>query len=262
VNALLRKDRLVTSDVPGTTRDAIDSKLIYQGRSFVLTDTAGIRRQSSLREKLEQVSVLAAFRAMEQSDVVVLLLDAMEPAVEQDARLAGLAEEKGRALVVVVNKWDKVPPEKKSQEAFREELKYQLKFIAYAPILFTSALTGQKVDKVLELAALLHGQFHFRAPTPRLNRLLKHMTDAHPAPLSGGKPIRLYYIAQVGSAPPTFALTCNRPADVPQSYKRYIVNQLRQTFDLRVPIHLNFRERPGKAKRAARKNPKKGRGTH
>ncbi|WNG36913.1 ribosome biogenesis GTPase Der [Archangium violaceum] len=256
VNALLKEKRVVASEVPGTTRDPIDSELKYKDRQVILTDTAGIRRKKTIAHRLEKFSVVAALKAMERSDVAVLLMDATEPAVDQDAKLAGIAEEKGRALVIVVNKWDLISTDQRKQEIFREELKHALKFVGYAPIVFTSALTGSKVEKVLELAVELADQFRYRAPTPQLNRLLKHIEENHPAPIVGRGPLRVYYMAQVGTAPPTFALTCNRPDGVPDMYKRYLTNQLRKTFDLRVPIRMLFRERPGQAKRAARKKPK------
>ncbi|WNG27008.1 ribosome biogenesis GTPase Der [Cystobacter fuscus] len=256
VNALLKEKRVVASEVPGTTRDPIDSELKYKDRQVILTDTAGIRRKKTIAHRLEKFSVVAALKSMERSDVAVLLMDATEPAVDQDAKLAGLAEEKGRALVIVVNKWDLISTDQRKQEIFREELKYALKFVHYAPIVFTSALTGSKVEKVLELAVELADQFRYRSPTPQLNRLLKHIEESHPAPIVGRGPLRVYYMAQVGTAPPTFAITCNRPEGVPDMYRRYITNQLRKTFDLRVPIRLLFRERPGQEKRAARKRPK------
>lgn len=256
VNALLKEKRVVASEIPGTTRDPIDSELTYKNHKVILTDTAGIRRKKTIAHRVEKFSVVAALKSMERSDVAVLLMDATEPAVDQDAKLAGIAEEKGRALVIVVNKWDLISTDKRKQELFREDLKHALKFVHYAPIVFTSALTGSKVEKVLELAVELAVQFRYRAPTPQLNRLLEHMADNHPAPIVGRGPLRLYYMAQVGTAPPTFAITCNRPDGVPDMYKRYITNQLRGTFDLRVPIRLLFRERPGQAKRAARKRPK------
>ncbi|PTL85880.1 ribosome biogenesis GTPase Der [Vitiosangium sp. GDMCC 1.1324] len=256
VNALLKEKRVVASEVPGTTRDPIDSELTYKERQVILTDTAGIRRKKTIAHRVEKFSVVAALKAMERSDVAVLLMDATEPAVDQDAKLAGIAEEKGRALVIVVNKWDLISTDQRKQEIFREELKHSLKFVGYAPIVFTSALTGAKVEKVLELAVELAVQFRYRAPTPQLNRLLEHISENHPAPIVGRGPLRVYYIAQVGTAPPAFALTCNRPDGVPDMYKRYITNQLRKTFDLRVPIRLFFRERPGKAKREARRRPK------
>jgi len=256
VNALLKQKRVVASEIPGTTRDPIDSELTYKDRKVILTDTAGIRRKKTIAHRVEKFSVVAALKSLDRSDVAVLLMDATEPAVDQDAKLAGIAEEKGRALVIVVNKWDLISTDKRKQELFREDLKHALKFVGYAPIVFTSALTGSKVEKVLELAVELAVQFRYRAPTPQLNRLLEHMSDNHPAPIVGRGPLRLYYMAQVGTAPPTFAITCNRPDGVPDMYKRYITNQLRGTFDLRVPIRLLFRDRPGQAKRAARKRPK------
>ncbi|MCY1023180.1 ribosome biogenesis GTPase Der [Pyxidicoccus sp. MSG2] len=255
VNSILKQKRVVASEIPGTTRDPVDSPLTYKGEQLILTDTAGIRRKKTIAHRVEQFSVISALKVMERSDVAVLLMDATEPAVDQDAKLAGLAEERGRALVIVINKWDLVGADQRRQETYRESLKYSLKFVGYAPILFTSALTGSKVEKVVDVAVELAKQFRFRAPTPQLNRLLEHMVDNHPAPIVRGKPLRLYYISQVTTAPPTFAITTNAPAGVPDMYKRYITNQLRKTFDLRVPIRLIFRERPGQAKRQARKKP-------
>ena len=255
LNAILRQERMVASPEPGTTRDPIDTAFEFQGRRFLVTDTAGIRRRKAVGEGLERLSVMAALRSLDRTDVAVLVLDATEPGVDQDARLAGLVAERGRALVVVVNKWDLVEKDPKAERRFRDELKWTLKFVAYAPILFTSALTGAKVDKVLGVAAELNEQFHLRVSTPALNRLLAQLVDAHPAPIVEGRPLRLYYIAQVGTAPPAFALTCNRPEQVPEAYKRYLSNQLREAFGLRVPLQLFFREKPGRAKRVARKRP-------
>ena len=258
LNAIVREERVVASPEPGTTRDPIDTTLVHQGRRFVLTDTAGIRRRKAVGEGVEKLSVLAALRSMERAEVAVLVLDGTEPGVDQDARLAGLVAERARALLVVVNKWDLVAKDPRTEKRTREELKWTLKFVSYAPIIFVSALTGSKVDKVLDLAAGLQDTFRMRVPTPALNKLLGHLVDAHPAPIVDGRPLRLYYIAQVGTAPPAFAITTNRPEKVPEAYKRYISNQLRETFGLRVPLQLFFREKPGKAKRAARKRPQKG----
>ncbi len=253
INALLKQKRLVASAEPGTTRDPIDSELELEGRRVILTDTAGIRRKRSIAQRLEKFAVVASLKVIERSDVAVLLMDATEPAVTQDARIAAVAEERGRALLLVVNKWDLVEKDRRKEEAFRASLKYEMKFVSYAPVLFTSALTGARVRKVVELAVQLGDQLRFRASTPHLNRLLEQVQDAHPAPLAGGRPLRLYYMAQVGTSPPTFTINCNRPEAVPDAYKRYLNNQLRQTFDLKVPIRLYFRPRPGQAKRASRK---------
>jgi GTP-binding protein len=255
LNAIVREERVVVSPEPGTTRDPIDTALEHGGRRFILTDTGGIRRRKAVGEGVEQLSVLAALRSMERADVAVLVLDGTEPGVDQDARLAGLVVERARALLVVVNKWDLVAKDPRTEKRTREELKWTLKFVSYAPIIFVSALTGSKVEKVLDLAAELQDSFRLRVPTPALNKLLAQLVDAHPAPIVDGRPLRLYYIAQVGTAPPAFAVTTNRPEKVPEAYKRYLSNQLRDTFGLRVPIQLFFREKPGKAKRLARKRP-------
>jgi GTP-binding protein len=225
--------------------------LTAQGRQFVLTDTAGIRRKTTIAQRVEQFAVLAALKSIERSEVAALVLDATEPAVDQDARIARIAEEKGRGLLLVVNKWDLLSGAA-NQEVFREELKHRLKFVSYAPILFTSALQGRKVKKVLELGGMLGDQLRFRVSTGPLNRLLRELMDAHPPPFANGKPLRFYYIAQVGVEPPTFVLTSNAPGSVPDRYKRYLVNRLRAAFDLRVPIRLLFRERPGAKQRASR----------
>jgi len=250
VNALLREERLIASELPGTTRDPIDSTLVYKGRSFVLTDTAGIRRKSTIAQRVEQFASMAALRSIERSDVAALVMDATELAVDQDAKIASIAEDKGRALLIVVNKCDLLP-RGLDEKHLRAELKYVLKFVSYAPVVFTSATRRLKVEKVLELGAKLHDQLHIRVPTPRLNRLLEEITDSHPMPLAHGKLVRPYYMAQVGTAPPTFALICNRPEMVPAQYKRYLVNRLRAAFGLKVPVRLLLRERPGRSKRAA-----------
>ncbi len=256
VNALLGQERQVAGPVPGTTRDPIDSELLHAGRRLVLTDTAGIRKKRASAERVERVSILGALRSVDRSDIAVLVLDATEPGVEQDARLAGMVEEKGRGLVVLVNKWDLVKKDERKQEEFREALKWQLRFVAYAPILFGSALQARQVEKVLDVAVHLFDQFRFRAPTPMLNRLLQKVVDAHPAPSDRGRPLRFYYITQVASSPPTFALTCNRPRSVTQSYRRYLTNQLREALELRVPLHLVFRARPGHNGPTPRKGPR------
>ena len=256
VNTLLGEERLVAGPVPGTTRDPIDTELLHAGRRIILTDTAGMRRKRTGAPRVERASILAALRSVERSEVAVLVVDATEPGVEQDARLAGLVEEKGRALLVLVNKWDLVPKDQRRQDQLREDLKGQLRFVAHAPIVFGSALRRREVEKVLDVVLQLHAQFHFRAATPMLNRLLEKIVDAHPAPTVDGRPLRLYYVTQPTTAPPTFVLTCNRPGAVPRPYRRYLVQRLRQAFSLRVPIHLVFRERPGGARRAARKRPR------
>jgi GTP-binding protein len=243
VNALLGEERFVVSDVPGTTRDAIDSVLDWRGRRFVVTDTAGIRRKRSIAQKVEAYSVVRAMRAIDDAEVVACLLDATEAGVEQDARLLGLVAEKGKALVVVVNKWDVAEREGATQDWYRKELHRRLPFVAFAPMVFASARERRGVGKVLERAARLVEQYRARFPTPQLNELLSAIQEAHPAPLARGHPVKLYYVAQVAYAPPTFVVQCSRPEAIGDAYRRFVENRFREAFGLEVPMRLVFRER-------------------
>lgn len=260
VNALLGQERVIVSDVAGTTRDPIDTHLEYKKTALVLTDTAGIRRKAAISMKVEQFSVLGAMRAIEDSDVVVLVVDANEAGVEQDLKIASLAAEKGRGLLVAVNKWDTQHGKMKEAD-FREGLKWEMSFIAWVPMVFVSAKTGDRVSKVLDVAMELAQQQHFRASTPMLNRVVKHVTEEHPMPVVGGRRLKIYYAAQVGHAPPSFAFVCNKPDDIPDRYQRYLENYLRKVFELKVPMRLFFRERPGGAQRDTRVQAFKSRAT-
>ncbi|GAO03266.1 ribosome biogenesis GTPase Der [Anaeromyxobacter sp. PSR-1] len=243
VNALLGEERFVVSDVPGTTRDAIDSLVEHKGRRFVVTDTAGIRRKRSIAQKVESFSVVRAMKAMDQAEVVACLLDATEAGVEQDARLLGLVAEKGKALVVVVNKWDIAEREGATQDWYRKELTKRLPFVAFAPMLFVSAKERRGVHRVLEKAARLVEQYRARFPTPQLNELLEALQDEHPAPVARGRRVKLYYVAQVAYAPPTFVIQANHPDGLTDHYRRYIENRFRDAFGLEVPMRLVFKER-------------------
>ena len=249
VNALLGEERVISSPIAGTTRDPIDSELEYKGRKFILTDTAGIRRKSTITQRVEGFSVLGALRAAEDSDVVVLMIDATEPAVDQDRKIAALAESKGRGLVICVNKWDLVKGTKK-EETFRDEMKWYLDWVAWAPMVFVSASTGEKVKKVLEIALEVFQQQYFRAKTPQLNKLVEHVTTEHSLPIIAGRQLRIYYAAQVATAPLAFTMMVNNPKGVPDRYERYVINYLRKVFRLKVPIRLFWRPRPGQKKRA------------
>ncbi len=249
VNALLGEDRVICSPIAGTTRDPIDSEFEFRERKFILTDTAGIRRKSTITQRVEGFSVLGALRAAEDSDVTVLVIDAAEAAVDQDRKIASLAEEKGRALIICVNKWDLVRGTAK-EETFREHVKWYMDWVAWAPMVFVSAQTGDKVTKVLEVALELFQQQYFRAPTPQLNRIVEHVTTEHSLPIINGKQLRIYYSAQVATAPLAFTMMVNQPKGVPERYERYIINYLRKTFRLKVPVRLFWRARPGAKKRA------------
>jgi GTPase len=193
---------------------------------------------------------MGAIRAAEDADVVVLVLDATEAGVDQDLKIASIAQEKGRALIICVNKWDLVKGKSGTQAQWREELKWYLKHVDWAPMVFVSALDGQGVTKVLDLALELFTQQYFRAATPMLNRLVDHVTTEHPMPWVGSRAMKIYYAMQVGTAPPSFAFICSNPKAVPDRYERYVSNYLRKTFSLRVPMRLFWRERPGKKDRA------------
>ncbi len=243
VNALLGEQRFVVSEVPGTTRDSIDTAIDYKDRRFVVTDTAGIRRKRSIAQKVELYSVVRAMRSIDDAEVVACLLDAGEAGVEQDARLLGLVAEKSKVLICVVNKWDLAEAEEATQAWYRKELAKRLPFITFAPMIFTSAKNGKNVAKVLDTAARLVEQSRARFPTPQLNDLLENVQRAHPAPLSRGRPVKLFYMAQVGYAPPTFAIQCSRPEAIPDDYKRFLENRMREAFGLEVPIRFLFKER-------------------
>jgi GTPase len=248
VNALLGEERFVVSDVPGTTRDAIDSLVEHKGQRFVVTDTAGIRRKRSIAQKVESYSVVRAMRSIDDAEVVACLVDAGEAGVEQDARLLGLVVEKGKALVVVVNKWDLGEAGGATQTWYRAELAKRFPFVSWAPMLFTSGKTGKGVVKVLDTAARLVEQYRARFPTPAMNELLETIQDSHPAPMAQGRRVKLYYVAQVAYAPPTFVVQCNRPEGVSDHYKRFVENRFREAFGLEVPIRIVYKERRRKSR--------------
>jgi len=256
VNALLREDRFVVSDVAGTTRDSIDATLEHEGQRFVITDTAGIRRKRSIAQRIERYSVIRAMRSMDDADVVALILDAQEAGADQDAKLAGMVVEKGRALVIVVNKWDIAQGAGATQRWYKEELGKRLPFVAWAPVLFVSARDGKGVTSLLREASRLARQYRTRLPTPKLNELLETIQEAHPAPLSHGHPVKLFYVSMVSTAPPTLVLQASRPETIPDHYKRFVENRFREAFGLRVPLRFVYRER---ARRDRPRRPKPGR---
>jgi GTP-binding protein len=253
VNALLREERFVVSEVPGTTRDSIDSMVDYRGRRFVVTDTAGIRRKRSIAQTVERYSVVRAMRAIDEAEVVACLLDAGEAGVEQDAKLLGLVAERGKALMVVVNKWDLAEAAGATRAWYRRELHQRLPFVDFAPMLFLSARSGRGVEKVLDTAARLAEQYRARFPTPALNELLEAIQLEHPAPLARGHPVKLFYIAQVGYAPPTFVVQCSRPEAIGDPYRRFVENRFREAFGLVVPVRFVFKERRRRRSRPGRR---------
>lgn len=244
VNRLLGEERSIVTDVPGTTRDAIDSRIERDGTRFTLIDTAGIRRQSRIQLPVERYSVVRALRAIDRSDVCLMLLDATELVTEQDKRIAGYAHEAGKAMVLVVNKWDLIEKDSTTINRFEEKIREQLGFLLYAPILFISAKTGQRVQNIFDLAAYVAEQHALRIPTGRLNEVLHEATYRRQPPSDKGKRLKLFYGTQSGVKPPTFVLFVNEPKLMHYSYLRYIENQLRESFGfVGTPIVLRLRQR-------------------
>jgi GTPase len=252
LNRLLGTERFVASALPGTTRDAVDEELEHNGRRYVLTDTAGLRKKRQVVDKVEVFSAQRALRAVEAADVVVVLTDATDMGVDQDARIAAQAEERGRAVILCVNKWDLVQDKEQEAERLREEAARHLQHVGYAPLLFVSAKQGTRVHKILDLAAELKDESTTRLATPELNDWIHLMQDEHPAPLWRGFPVRLFYAYQVGVRPVTIAVQTNRPQAIDDSYRRFLLNRLRERFKLRVPIRLVFRQKSGATPRGSR----------
>ena len=253
LNRLLGEERFVANAMPGTTRDAVDEELTWHGRHYVLTDTAGLRKKRQVVDKVEVFSAQKALRAVEKADVVVLLTDATQLGVDQDARIAAQAEERGRALIVCVNKWDLVKDKDDEAKRLRDEAARNLRHVEFAPLIFVSALEGTRIHKILELAAELHDEASTRIATPQLNEWVQAMQDEHPAPLFRGFPVRFSYAYQVAVQPVTVAVQCNRPSAVDDPYRRFMVNRLRERFHLRVPVRLVFRQKSGRTPRGERK---------
>ena len=251
LNRLLGEERFVASAMPGTTRDAVDEDLTWKGRRYVLTDTAGLRKKRQVVDKVEVFSAQKALRTVEKADVVVVLTDTTELGVDQDARIAAQAEERGRAVILAVNKWDLVRDKEGEAKRLRDEAARHLQHVDFAPLLFVSALEGTRIHKILELAAELHDEASTRIPTPRLNEWVQQMQDEHPAPLFRGYPVRFSYAYQVATQPVTVAIQTNRPQAVDESYRRFLVNRFRERFQLRVPVRLVFRQKSGRTPRGS-----------
>ena len=243
LNRLLGEERFVASAMPGTTRDAVEESTEHDGRTFVLVDTAGLRKKRQVIDKVEVFSAQRALRAVERADVVVVLTDVTELGVEQDARIAAQAEERGRAVILVVNKWDLVRDKEGEAKRLRDEAARHLQHVGYAPLLFVSALEGTRVQRILDLAAELHDQAATRLKTPELNDWVQRTQDEHPAPLWHGYPVRFSYAVQVGVRPISIAIQVNRPQAVDEAYRRFLVNRLRDRFKLQVPVRLVLRQK-------------------
>jgi GTP-binding protein len=245
LNRLLDTDRAVVSAIPGTTRDSVDSPFERDGRRYLLVDTAGIRRVRLLKENVDHVSVVQARRAIERADVGLVVLDAETGLRDMDATIAGKVVDAGAGIVVVVNKWDTAGARGLSRRGFEQDVRDHLKFLAWAPIVFASAATGRGLDEVLATAGRVDDARRFRVTTGELNRLLARATQAHtPRPDRGSRSLKILFGSQIGTAPPTFALSLNQPADLHFSYKRYLENRIREAFGFEgTPLRLKTRHR-------------------
>ncbi|MDA8229194.1 MAG: ribosome biogenesis GTPase Der [Desulfitobacterium hafniense] len=244
VNKLLGEERVIVSNIPGTTRDAIDTPFEHEGKNYVLIDTAGMRRKGRIEELTEQYSVSRSLRAVDRSDVILMLLDAPEGVTEQDKKIAGYAHEAGKGLVIVVNKWDLIEKDEKTMNKFDADIREQLGFMQYAPTIFISAKTGQRVTKVLELVDFVSEQNSTRVATATLNGLVKEWVHLNPPPTDKGRRLKILYTTQVGVKPPTFVFFVNDPELMHFSYKRYLENHIRKSFGFEgSPIRIVIRQK-------------------
>ncbi|MCK4961795.1 MAG: ribosome biogenesis GTPase Der [Anaerolineales bacterium] len=244
LNRLLGEERVIVSPIPGTTRDAVDTQLTYHGTPITLIDTAGIRRRGRIEPGVEKYSVLRALKAMDRADVVLLLVDATEGVAAQDAHIAGMAIDKMKSVVVVVNKWDAIPKDTHTMPAYTLHVREQLNFLDYVPVLFISALTGQRIGQVLPTALRVQEERLRRIPTGEFNRLLQQALSAHAPPARKGKQLKITFASQVRSNPPTFLFHVNDPELVHFSYQRYLENRIRHHYSfLGTPLRLSFRRR-------------------
>ncbi|MGB9810049.1 MAG: ribosome biogenesis GTPase Der, partial [Caldanaerobacter sp.] len=222
VNRILGEERVIVSDIPGTTRDAIDTPFTKDGKNYILIDTAGIRRKSRISESIERYSVLRALSAIERADICLLMIDATEGPTEQDTKIAGYAFENGKGIIILVNKWDVVEKDSNTYKEYTEMIREKLAFISFAPILFISAKTGQRIHKVLETVDKVWEEYNKRITTGLLNNVLNEAMLMFPPPSSKGRSVKIYYATQVGTKPPTFVIFVNEPELLHFSYVRFL----------------------------------------
>jgi GTP-binding protein len=246
INRVLGSERLLVSELPGTTRDAVDTPFALGGREYLLIDTAGIRRKGRVREKLDRFSMIKALRSLDRCHVAVVLLDAAAGIAEQDARICGYALERGRALLLGINKWDLVKRDSEAKRRLTDQIERQLQFVSFAPRIDLSARTGERVLKLFDKVDVLYEQFCRRIGTGSLNRWLQDQVARKPPPRPGRGSLKLFYVTQTSTAPPTFVLFANRPEAVHFSYHRFLVNRIRENFGLTLtPIRLILRKKQG-----------------
>ena len=247
INKLTGDQRVIVSDIAGTTRDAIDTDVKFNGKEYVFIDTAGLRRKNKIKEELERYSIIRTVSAVERADVVIIVIDATEGVTEQDAKIAGIAHERGKGIIVAVNKWDAIEKNDKTMNEHTKKIKDVLSFMPYAEILFVSAVTGQRLNKIYELIDEIIDSRTMRVQTGVLNEILTEAVAMQQPPTDKGKRLKLYYITQVAVGPPTFVIFVNDKKLMHFSYTRYIENRIRDTFGFRgTALHFIIRERKEK----------------
>lgn len=247
INNLLGENRVIVSDVAGTTRDAIDTEIVYNGTEYVFIDTAGLRRKSKIKENIERYSIIRTVAAIERSDVVILMIDATEGVSEQDAKIAGIAHDRGRGLIIAVNKWDAIEKDNHTVKEYTKKVRDILSFVPYAEVIFISALTGQRTKKIFDMLETVIENHAMRIQTGVLNEILMEAVALQQPPSDKGKRLKLFYMTQVSTKPPTFVLFVNKKELMHFSYQRYIENRIRDTFGfMGTPIRIFIRERKEK----------------
>lgn len=247
INKLIGENRVIVSDIAGTTRDAVDTEIVHNGTEYVFIDTAGLRRKSKIKEELERYSIIRTVTAVERADVVLVVIDAVEGVTEQDAKIAGIAHERGKGIIVVVNKWDAIEKNDKTIYEYTNKLKMILSFIPYAEFLFISAATGQRMNKLYEMIDMVRENQTLRVATGVLNEIMTEAVALQQPPSDKGKRLKLYYITQVSVKPPTFVIFVNDKELMHFSYTRYLENRIRDAFGFRgTSLKFIIRERKGK----------------
>ncbi|MCI9047710.1 MAG: ribosome biogenesis GTPase Der [Hungatella sp.] len=247
INKLTGENRVIVSDIAGTTRDAVDTQVIHDGTEYVFIDTAGLRRKNKIKEELERYSIIRAVTAVERADVVVLVIDAVEGVTEQDAKIAGIAHERGKGVIIAVNKWDAIEKNDKTMNEFTKKVRDILSFMAYAEIIFISALTGQRLGKLFDTVDMVRQNQNMRVSTGVLNEIMTEAVALQQPPSDKGKRLRLYYMTQVAVKPPTFVIFVNDKKLMHFSYTRYLENRIREAFGFRgTALKFIIRERSGK----------------
>ncbi|ABW67938.1 ribosome biogenesis GTPase Der [Desulfosudis oleivorans] len=254
INRILGQERMIVSDVPGTTRESVDTVCEIDGRSYLLIDTAGLRRKSRVSVKLEKFSAIKTLKSLDRCDIALILVDAEEGVTDQDVTIAGYAFERGCGCIFLVNKWDLAKEQEKKAKTFYDDLQDQAKFLSFAPAVTISAATGFRVKKIFELIDAVHAQYTFNIKTGELNNIFERATRSKEPPFHKGRRLKFNYAVQVATGPPTFICFVNFPSGVHFSYKRYLINAIRRETGLdKTPIRLFFREKPGRIDFAALK---------